>query len=262
MNKRVLILGGDNQFNAVVYNYLKKSFDVVGVVVESDKPLRERLVRMMKFIRWRWRRLGVTTALGQLLFSTFIDRPLRIISKKRQKEIIESHGLSSRPIDKDTLIYVRDHNSHETVEAIELIKPDIIVVNGTGILRANLLDSIHVPILNLHTGITPKYRGVHGMYWALVNDDEANSGVTVHFVDKGVDTGPIINQARVKAAKNDNFATYPYLQIAEGVKILEQSITRVLNGEYEIIDNGLESRQYFHPTLWQYLRNRLKHGVK
>jgi methionyl-tRNA formyltransferase len=40
--------------------------------------------------------------------------------------------------------------------------------------------SINSKFVNIHVGITPKYRGVHGTYWALVNNDVENSGVTVH----------------------------------------------------------------------------------
>jgi folate-dependent phosphoribosylglycinamide formyltransferase PurN len=61
--------------------------------------------------------------------------------------------------------------------------------------------SINSKFVNIHVGITPKYRGVHGTYWALVNNDVENSGVTVHFVDEGIDTGNIINQAIVVPSK-------------------------------------------------------------
>ena len=45
------------------------------------------------------------------------------------------------------------------------------VVNGTRILSRRMLESIDAVFLNMHVGITPKYRGVHGGYWALANGD-------------------------------------------------------------------------------------------
>lgn len=64
----------------------------------------------------------------------------------------------------------------------------------------------------------------------LTNYDEFKKQVN------GVDTGNIIFQARTQATKRDNFATYPYLQIAGGVKILSQAICDVLDGNVTSIN--------------------------
>jgi folate-dependent phosphoribosylglycinamide formyltransferase PurN len=72
---------------------------------------------------------------------------------------------------------------------LKAINPDLVIVNGTRIISKKVLSSINSKFVNIHVGITPKYRGVHGTYWALVNNDVENSGVTVHFVDEGIDTG-------------------------------------------------------------------------
>ena len=52
------------------------------------------------------------------------------------------------------------------------------------------------PVLNYHAGITPKYRGMNGGYWALATGDAGNFGATVHLVDAGVDTGGVLHQVR------------------------------------------------------------------
>jgi folate-dependent phosphoribosylglycinamide formyltransferase PurN len=67
---------------------------------------------------------------------------------------------------------------------LKAINPDLVIVNGTRIISKKVLSSINSKFVNIHVGITPKYRGVHGTYWALVNNDVENSGVTVHFVDE------------------------------------------------------------------------------
>lgn len=265
MNKtsiKILLLCGISDTSNIVYNYLKDKFDIAGVVVETPNTLRERIKSKRKFIKWRIKHLGFSTAIGQLLFSTFIDYPLRRLSRRRKNEILINNGLSTTAFDESIVYQVEKHNSDETISLIAKLEPDIIVVNGTSILRPKLLDSTKIPFINTHLGITPMYRGVHGMYWALVNDDKEHAGVTVHFIDKGVDTGKIILQAKAVAAKNDNFATYPYLQIAEGVKILAEAIKAVSNGIVTKPAVTGESKQYYHPTLWQYIRHRIARGIK
>ena len=65
-------------------------------------------------------------------------------------------------------------------------------------------------------GITPLYRGVHGAYWALAEGRRDLCGVTVHRVDAGIDTGEVLAQVLIDPTPQDNFVTYPWLQVAEG----------------------------------------------
>jgi hypothetical protein len=73
---------------------------------------------------------------------------------------------------------------------------------------------LNTTMINIHCGLTPKYRGVHGGYWALAQDDRAMCGVTIHLVSPGVDTGDILAQRTIEPTSADNFATYPHLQLA------------------------------------------------
>lgn len=261
-DKRILILAGISDTSAIVYNYLKDKYSIVGVVVEETKPLKQRISAKIRFIKRRIRILGSLTIFGQLLFSLIVDYPLRRFSKNRKNEILEANNLSIDPFDEAVLFKVKQFNSQETVDIIHRLQPDIIVVNGTTILRSIILDSTSTPLINIHLGMTPMYRGVHGMYWALVNDDRENAGVTVHFIDKGVDTGKIICQSMVTHTRKDNFATYPYLQISQGVKNLSKAIEMIISGNVENCKIKGSSKQYYHPTILQYLKNRILKAVK
>src|SRR5690606_24425483 len=91
--------------------------------------------------------------------------------------------------------WVPSVNATQCIDLVQKIEPDIVVVNGTRIISKKVLDAVPVSFINTHVGITPKYRGVHGAYWALACGDTDNCGVTVHLVDKGIDTGGILKQA-------------------------------------------------------------------
>ena len=75
-------------------------------------------------------------------------------------------------------------------------KYDLIICYGyKHIISENLLKKIKCFILNLHISYLPYNKGAHPNFWSFYDDTPA--GVTIHLVDKGVDTGPILYQKRV-----------------------------------------------------------------
>jgi folate-dependent phosphoribosylglycinamide formyltransferase PurN len=96
----------------------------------------------------------------------------------------------------------------------------------------------------------------------LYNNDAAHCGVTVHLVDAGIDTGNVLAQAQIPFTRKDNFSTYPYLQLAEGLVLLKEVILRMEKGERPVVHNQLDSALWHHPTLWGYVWKRLTKGVR
>jgi folate-dependent phosphoribosylglycinamide formyltransferase PurN len=149
------------------------------------------------------------------------------------------------------------------VEALKRSAPRVVVVGGTRIISGEVLDAVAAPFLNMHAGMTPRYRGVHGGYWALASGDREHCGVTVHVVDRGVDTGAVVAQARIEPTSRDSFATYPYLQLVTGLPLLVGAVRAALRGtlaESEGVPGP--SRQWYHPTAWGYLATRVRRGVR
>jgi folate-dependent phosphoribosylglycinamide formyltransferase PurN len=141
-----------------------------------------------------------------------------------------------------------------------------VVVNGTRIISSRVLDSISCPIINTHAGLTPRYRGVHGGYWALAEGRPEEVGTTVHLVDSGIDTGRVLARACFDTSPADSIVTYPYLHLAAGLPLLIDSVRTVLGGQQlaPIDDNprSVDSRLFTHPTLWGYLRLWAARGVR
>jgi methionyl-tRNA formyltransferase len=83
------------------------------------------------------------------------------------------------------------------VDRVAACEPDFIVVNSYSmILRPQLLATAGKMAVNVHGGLLPQYRGANVTEWALIGE-EAESGVTVHVMDAGIDTGPILGQKKV-----------------------------------------------------------------
>ena len=147
------------------------------------------------------------------------------------------------------MIDVASVNDGRTVALLKEFSPRVVVVNGTRILDENLLNATSAVFLNTHVGITPLYRGVHGGYWALAVGDPEHCGVTVHKIDKGIDTGAIVAQALIKPTAADNFSTYPLLQIANAIPLLRQAIRDALDGKLETLPAPVgKSQLWSHPT--------------
>jgi folate-dependent phosphoribosylglycinamide formyltransferase PurN len=82
----------------------------------------------------------------------------------------------------------------------------------------------------------------------------------VHLVDAGIDTGGILAQCNIAPSDDDNFCTYPWLQLAASLPMLERCIRNIADGKREIQSVNLPSRLWHHPTIWQYWEGR-KRGI-
>ena len=82
-------------------------------------------------------------------------------------------------------------------------KVDLVILAGfMRVLSPIFVQAFPKRILNIHPSLLPKYPGLHAVKEALDTGD-AHTGCTVHFVDEGVDTGPIISQTKVSILKGD-----------------------------------------------------------
>lgn len=250
----VVILAGRGDSSFAVANFLARHFPVRAVILEEPPNAWQMLKR-------RAARQGYGAVLGQVLFVLY-SRLLTKWSEGRIAQIRMSRGLRTDPPESMELIRVKSINDESTIQVLRSLQPRVVVVNGTRIISEKVLKAIDVPFINTHAGITPKYRGVHGAYWALALGDDQNAGVTVHLVDAGVDTGGVLYQARISATPADNFATFPVLQLAEGLPLLRQAVEDALNDKLVTVHTGLPSHLFHHPTIWRYFWGWVRNGVR
>jgi folate-dependent phosphoribosylglycinamide formyltransferase PurN len=99
---------------------------------------------------------------------------------------------------------IEDVNDGQCVQHINEYKPDLIFVYGTAILSKKLLQTIKFPIFNIHSGILPYYRNVHSDFWSFVNKDFNNIGISIIYLDAGIDSGDIVLQKKIIYNSNDS----------------------------------------------------------
>ena len=251
----ILLLGGDAGSNAV-YHAMARVANVV-VAIEEEPPPRAKMVRR------RVKRLGFIRVLDQLLFIALAVPILRSAGAGRMCAIREQFGMDVRPIPREIVRHVPSVNDDAVIEALRAHQPDVVVVNGTRIIAKRVLNCVDAPFVNTHAGITPAYRGVHGGYWALAEGKPELAGVTVHHLDTGIDTGAVIAQDVIHPGPEDSFCTYPTLQLAAGLPLLEKAVLELHQGTARATEPmSKTSRLYYHPGLTTYLFHRLRDGIR
>lgn len=255
--RKIALLIGQSQSSKYVYNYLTESFSGDEFLV-----IQERKISRKKLLKYRIKKFGFLKVLGQIIFILIVPKMLSQRNKERAHSLKQYYQLKDFSIPKERLKEIKSVNDEIVKNKLIEFQPDVVIVNGTRIIRDNILSCVKAPFINTHVGITPNYRGVHGGYWALVNNDVENFGVTVHLVDKGVDTGEVIYQKTITPGKNDNFMTYPLIQLGEALPLLKKAVDNVLVGELKTVSGiGKVSKQYFHPSIWEYLFYKFIKGI-
>jgi phosphoribosylglycinamide formyltransferase-1 len=123
--------------------------------------------------------------------------------------------------------FVVDPNSFATREAwaqvlldnVEFWNPDLVVLAGfMKILPPEFVAALTPNLINTHPSLLPKYPGAHAVRDALA-DGAKVTGVTIHVVDEGVDTGPHIAQAKVAVLPDET-----EFELHERIKVVEREL--------------------------------------
>lgn len=254
----LLLLASPCSSTNVVFHALAGAFGEFPVVMEPPQS-RWTLVKR------RAKRLGIPTVIGQLLFSVLVVPVVGRRGRTRIAAIAAEHGLDLSSIGRPVQS-VPSVNSDEARALLRRLDPSVVVVNGTRIISEETLGCVDATFVNVHMGITPQYRGVHGGYWALAEGRPELVGTTVHVINRGIDTGPILGQATFPVTPADSFATYPYLHLHAGLPLLVTAVRSLLAGEepkpLPPMSGAGPSTLRSHPTLWGYAGARLRRAVR
>ncbi len=152
-------------------------------------------------------------------------------------------------------------SSFNTAAAIDFVtgnRLDILINAGTGIFRKSIIGAPALGILNAHMGYLPTFRGMNVIEWSLFYGHTIGS--TVHFIDRGIDTGDILLFRELPVEKGDTIETLRGRMQVLGVELLAECISRIEEGKIERIPQAPhEGKQYFvmHPLLAAVVSSKL-----
>lgn len=124
-------------------------------------------------------------------------------------------------------------NSSDSIDKISSYNCDLLVsMSFNQIFKKSILKIAPKGVINCHAGKLPFYRGRNILNWALIND-EKEFGITVHYVDEGIDTGDIILQRVYPITNEDTYATLLEIAYVECANILYDTLVLFIENEVE-----------------------------
>ncbi|MBR1893480.1 MAG: phosphoribosylglycinamide formyltransferase [Lachnospiraceae bacterium] len=175
---------------------------------------------------------------------------VKVISNKegvKALERAEKAGVAHEVVSKKNFESVEEFNK-ALLASIDETKPDLIVLAGfLVVLPSELVSKYTNKIINVHPSLIPSFCGV-GYYGLKVHEEALKRGVkvtgaTVHFVDEGCDSGPIILQKAVETKFDDTPETLQRRVMEEAEwKILPHAIDLIANGRVTVNERKVEIR--------------------
>ena len=227
---------------------------------------------------------------------------VRLLSFRRLKQLIRLHGISNawakfrnvflpsqnnRFADETAFIetYLRDNNistrttrmacqqlkinsskvkslnSAAALKALARSRADLIVYAGGGILKSDFIRAAPFGVLNAHSGPLPFFRGMNCLEWTLLHDVKPE--VTVHLIDQGIDTGPILKRFPWDVGPLGSVAALRGRSVVIEVEALLHVLTdfeKYYNNKQH--QSASAGRQFFtmHEFLKEKINDRLKKG--
>lgn len=234
---KILILTQDDPFYLAkqldyLFSMLPDDITVAGCVLFDVSPFGKKESIIQKALKTR-RIFGNTFFLRyglKFLYS-------KISSAYKIDHVLSKHGINKIEIDGSI-------NSEESLEKLKSYDPDLIIsIAGNQIFKKPLIELAPQGCLNLHTALLPKYRGLMPSFWVLKND-EKYTGVSVFFVDEGIDSGPILIQKKVEIKGRSQEELIKHTKRL-GMDAIIEGIEKIKEGTFELLANPDEESSYF-----------------
>lgn len=215
---RLMILCGRSARHLHVANILCRAGEALAIVQESggEWNLRKTLKKLRpdNLFRkaWRWLR----------------DR--RRYTGNPEAKFFFPHG--EPRLDHPGLVREVPYiNYPEVMRLARELKPDLICVFGTSLIRGELLKEGRLGIINLHGGLSPEYRGADCTFWALHNGEPEKIGCTLHYIDAGIDTGRLIAHISPEVREGDSELVLFWRAVQDSAEVFAEAIARLAQGE-------------------------------
>jgi methionyl-tRNA formyltransferase len=142
------------------------------------------------------------------------------------------------------IVLAKHINHKESVKIIKSYNPDLLIsILGNQIFKKQIFNLAPKGCLNLHTALLPKYRGLMPTFWVLKNN-EKYTGVSVFYVDNGIDSGPILVQEKVEIGNRTQEELIKYTKRI-GMDCIVKAIDMIHQNNIKIIPNDASDKSYF-----------------
>ena len=160
-----------------------------------------------------------------------------------RKKILTPTKVKSFALEKNIKVLTPE-NIKEDYEEVISLNPDLIVTCSYGqIIPKAILDFPKYGCLNIHASLLPKYRGGAPIQRAIMNN-EKYTGITIMYMDEGMDTGDIIDSEKVKIEENDTLSSLTDKLSIVGSNLIIKTINDILNNNVRRIKQNNEEATF------------------
>ncbi len=186
----LLVVGAAHRELAAIWSH---KVPVAGVLIEQRGT-----ATMLSTLWRRAKRQSPLRTLGQLSY-----RLARRLRRRSQPKPPATFGWLESDLDPPQFSenlpvqVVSDVNSSAAQSFVRGLDACATAVYGVSVIREPMLSLLPQPAINLHTGLTEHYRGLHSSLWALADGRPDLVGYTLHLLDSGLDTGAVVESQAV-----------------------------------------------------------------
>jgi len=210
--------------------------EVCGILFDNEQPpFKRRLRNLRRNIRregisYLWYRAGeavfdrVNSWAEGIVPRREADALLRESFPRRAFSLNDFTRIHGIPV-----IHAGNINSANAAEELRKLNTELGVVLGTRILKRSTFSVPAQGSINLHKGRVPEYRGQPAGFWEIY-DQQTIAGVTVHFVDEGLDTGDILGETSVPIHAKDGPGTLRRKLDIAGSALLAKCVSQFAEG--------------------------------
>jgi folate-dependent phosphoribosylglycinamide formyltransferase PurN len=218
--------------------------EVVGVVKAQPLSLsqqgKSRIKRHLQKVGWRFAWLLFFQRIVQGLGYAF-----SLVMPSRARRLLPAWKIARQ---RNIPVYqTRDINSADAIEFVGQCQPDLLVsAYFSQILKPGILQISRLGVLNIHPGWLPAYRGAMAYFWVLHNGSD-RGGVTVHWIDEGIDTGEILERRSFPIPDKATQETVLMLTAVIGAGLLRRVVRRLQNGEPARVASAEAADEDYYP---------------
>lgn len=176
---KIILLCGNKSNQHALATKIAAQYNLVGIVKEDRK---EKSAAPLGNI--------LSKILNRFVFYKIASSWYNLLSYYEKNYAAPTHPL---------ILTTANINSGEVIDFIKQLQPDLIMVSGTSLIKAGILELKPAKgIINLHTGLSPYVKGgPNCTNWCIANNTLHLIGNTIMWIDKGIDSGNIITSATV-----------------------------------------------------------------
>lgn len=230
---RYVLITAEGPEHRYVANMIDREVGLSAIVIDTGQP-RRKAARLKQLLR--------RYSLYQLLGRTALAG-LKIIwrdKKKYSEELRRVLGKDIVDIQRPEIVMqVQGINTPQGISALRGVEPGRLLIYGTGIVTNSVLELSRQTPLNMHTGISPYYRGDSCAFWPLHQNELQFLGATVHEITATVDGGAIYATGQARLEPNDSLHSVFARCVEIGTELYIQELGKLERGESSSLPQNL-----------------------